>query len=113
MDKEIVPLKNETIPPTHSLPPPPLEKKHCQLKHALGTLTTDTTSKLNILGHDSHTLGMNSTQVSILKQSHKVRLTRLLQGQNGSRLKPQISLEILSNLTDETLEGGLADEQVG
>ncbi len=56
---------------------------------------------------------MNSTQVGILKQSHKIRLTRLLQRQNGSTLKPQISLEILCNLTNETLEGCLADQQVG
>ncbi|KAL7429121.1 hypothetical protein ACHAXM_001547 [Skeletonema potamos] len=56
---------------------------------------------------------MNSTQVGILKETNKVCLTRLLQGQNGSGLKPQIRLEILSNLTNETLEGCLADQKVG
>ena len=92
-------------------PLPPREETPTKL--ALGTLSTDTTSKLNILRHDSHTLRMNSAQVSILKQSNKIRLTRLLQRQNGSRLKPQISLEILRNLTYEALEGRLADQQVG
>ena len=56
---------------------------------------------------------MNSTQVGILKKTHKVRLTSLLKSQNGSGLKPQIRLEILSNLTNETLEGCLTDQKVG
>ncbi len=56
---------------------------------------------------------MNSTKIRILKQSHQISLTRLLQRQNSSRLKPQISLEILRNLPHQTLKGGLADQQVG
>ena len=78
----------------------------------LGTLTTDTTSKLDILWHNSHTLSMNSTQVGILKKTNKVRLTRLLQRQDGGRLETQIGLEILSNLTHKTLEGGLTDQKI-
>jgi hypothetical protein len=94
-------------------PPSPSRRNSSPGLIALGTLTTDTTSKLNILRHDRHTLGMNSTQVGILKKTHKVRLTRLLQRQNGSGLKPQIRLEILRNLTNETLEGCLTDQKVG
>ena len=33
----------------------------------LRALTTDTTGQLNILGHDSNTLGMDSAQVGIFK----------------------------------------------
>ena len=35
-----------------------------------------------------------------------------LQGSDGSALEAEVSLEILSNLTNETLEGELADEKL-
>ena len=36
-----------------------------------------------------------------------------LESTNGSGLEPQVSLEVLSDLPDEPLEGQLADEQLG
>ena len=36
-----------------------------------------------------------------------------LKSTNGSGLEPQVSLEVLSNLPDQPLEGQLADEQLG
>ena len=35
-----------------------------------------------------------------------------LQGSDGSALEAEVSLEVLSNLTNETLEGELADEKL-
>ena len=55
---------------------------------------------------------MDGTEVGILKESHKVGLTGLLKSHHSRALESQVSLEILSNLTDETLEGQLADEQL-
>ena len=106
------PCKERNNPTNPFSPPSPREETSNKLAD-LGTLTTDTTSQLNILRHNSHTLGMDSTKVSILKQSHQISLTRLLQRQNSRRLKPQISLEILRNLPHKTLKGCLADQQVG
>ena len=79
----------------------------------LRTLTTNTPGQLNILGHDRHTLGVDSTEIGILKESHQVGLGSFLQGQDGRSLEPQVGLEILGNLTDQTLKGKLADQQVG
>jgi histone H3 len=62
---------------------------------------------LDILGHDGHTLGVNGTQVGIFEKTNKVGLGRFLEGKNGSGLETEVSLEVLSNLTDKTLEGGL------
>ena len=78
----------------------------------LGTLTTNTTSQLNILWHNRHTLGVDSTKVSILKQTNEVGLRCLLKGKDGSRLETKVRLEVLCNLTDKTLEGCLADEKL-
>jgi histone H3 len=68
---------------------------------------------VNILGLDSNTLGVDGSQISVLKEGDKVSLRGLLEGTNSARLEPQISLEILGNLTDKTLEGELADQELG
>jgi hypothetical protein len=73
--------------------------------HCLGTLSTDTASQLNVLRHNGDTLGMNSAQVRVLEQADKVCLSSFLKGKNGRSLEAKIALEILSNLTNETLEG--------
>jgi len=55
---------------------------------------------------------MDGTQVGVLKQTNKVGLTGLLQGSDGGALEAEVSLEVLSDLTDQALEGQLADEQL-
>ena len=44
----------------------------------LGTFSTDTASELDILWHNGDTLGVDGTQVGVLKQSNEVSLTGLL-----------------------------------
>ena len=78
----------------------------------LSTLSTDTASQLDVFWHDSHTLGMNGTQVGVLKKTDKVSLTGFLEGHNSRALETQVGLEILGNLTDQALEGQLADEEL-
>ena len=78
----------------------------------LRALSTDTAGKLNILGHDGNTLGVNGTQVSVLKESNKVGLSGFLEGKNSGSLETEIGLEVLGNLTDKTLERKLADQKI-
>jgi hypothetical protein len=78
----------------------------------LRTLSTDTTGELNVLGHDGNTLGVDGTQVGVLEKSYKVGLSSLLKGKNSRSLETKIGLEVLSNLTNKTLERQLADEKV-
>ena len=79
----------------------------------LGAFAANTTRKLNILGHDGNTLGMNGAQVGVFKQSNKVCFGSLLKGKDGSTLETQVALEILGNFADETLERSLANEKIG
>jgi hypothetical protein len=46
------------------------------------------------------------------KETNEVSLGGLLESQHGGSLEAKITLEVLSNLTDKTLEGQLADQQV-
>ena len=78
----------------------------------LSTLSTDTAGQLDVLGHDGDTLGMDGTQVGILKQTDQVSLTGLLEGHDSRALEAEVSLEVLGNLTDQALEGQLADEEL-
>ena len=79
----------------------------------LSTLATDAASQLDVLGHDCHTLGMDSTQVGILKQTHQVGLGSFLECHDSRGLEAKVSLEILSNLTHQALERQLPDQQFG
>lgn len=78
----------------------------------LGTFSTDPAGQLDVLGHDGHTLGMDGAQVGVLKQTNQVSLRGLLEGHDSRGLEAKVSLEVLGNLTDETLEGQLPDEEL-
>ena len=82
-------------------------------KDSLGPLATDSAGQLDVLGHDGNSLGVDGAQVGILKQSHQVGLAGFLQSHHGGALEAQVSLEVLGDLTNETLEGELSDEELG
>ena len=56
------------------------------------------------LGLDGDTLGVDGSQVGVLEERDEVSLGGLLEGHDGRRLEAEVGLEVLSNLTDETLE---------
>ena len=78
----------------------------------LGTLPTDPSGKLDVLGHDGDTLGVDGAEVGVLEQPDQVGLAGLLQGHHGRALEPQVGLEVLGDLTDQPLEWELPDEQL-
>ena len=84
-----------------------------EAERCLGSLASDSAGKLDVLWHDGHPLSMNCCQVGVLKESHKISLSCLLEGQHSTGLEAQVSLEILGNLTYQPLERQLPDEQLG
>jgi histone H3 len=56
---------------------------------------------------------MDSTQVGIFEKTNKVGFRGFLKGGNGSGLETKIGLEVLSDFSDQTLEGQLSDQQFG
>ena len=69
--------------------------------------------ELDILGHDGNTLGVDGAKIGIFKEANEVSLRRLLKGKDGRSLETKVGLEVLGDLTDETLERELADQEVG
>jgi hypothetical protein len=55
---------------------------------------------------------VDGAEVGVLEERHEVGLNRLLEGADGRALEAEVALEVLSDLTDETLEGELADEEL-
>ena len=78
----------------------------------LGTLTTDAPGQLDVLGHDGDTLGVDGAQVGVLKETDEVSLAGLLESHDGGGLEPEVSLEVLGDLSHQALEGQLADEEL-
>jgi histone H3 len=82
-------------------------------KTNLRALTTEAAGELDVLGLDGDTLGVDSAEVGVLEEGDEVSLNGLLKSTDGGGLEAEVGLEILSNLTDETLEGELADQELG
>ena len=82
-------------------------------RERLGALTTDAAGKLDVLWHDGDTLGVDGTEVGVLEEANEVGLGCLLEGKDGRGLETKVSLEVLGDLADETLEWELADEELG
>ena len=56
---------------------------------------------------------MDGAEVGVLEEADEVSLGRLLEGEDGGGLEPEVGLEVLGDLADEALEGELADEELG
>merc|ERR1719492_580485 len=55
---------------------------------------------------------MDGAQVGIFKKSNQISLGCFLESHDSARLKPQVGLEILSNFTNKSLEGQLANQKL-
>jgi len=51
-------------------------------------------------------------KIRVFEQRDKVSLGSLLQRHDGRRLESEVGLEVLSDLTDESLEGQLPDQEL-
>ena len=79
----------------------------------LRALSADAAGELDVLGHDGDALGVDGAKVGVLEEANEVGLGGLLEGKDGRSLEAEVGLEVLGDLADETLEGKLADEEVG
>jgi len=93
-------------------PPPP---RACaqQSRRSSRSLAADSAGELEVLGHDGHSLGVDGAKVGVLEESDEVSLGGLLEGEDSGGLEAEVVLELRSDLTDESLEGELSDEELG
>jgi hypothetical protein len=112
----LIASRKKKISKPHIAFPEVLTKKHshpyCQVSRHLRALATEAAGQLDVLGLDSDTLGVDGAEVGVLEQGDEVGLNGLLESTDGGGLEAQVGLEVLGDLTDQTLEGELADEQL-
>jgi hypothetical protein len=84
-----------------------------EVGHSLRALATETAGELDVLALDGDTLGVDGAQVGVLEKRDEVGLNGLLESADGRALEAEVALEVLGDLTDETLEWELADEELG
>ena len=48
---------------------------------------------------------MDGTEIGVLEEGDEIGLNGLLKSTDGGRLEAEVRLEVLGNLSDETLEG--------
>ena len=56
---------------------------------------------------------MDGAQVGVLEQTNEIGFAGFLEGSDSGALEPQVGFEVLSNLSHQTLEGELSNEQLG
>lgn len=78
----------------------------------LRPLATEAAGEREILGLDGDTLGVDGGQVGVLEEGDEVSLGGLLESHDGGGLEAQVGLEVLSDLTNEPLEGELPDKEL-
>ena len=79
---------------------------------SLRSLASQSSGQLDVLLLDGDSLGVDGTQVGVLKQGDQVGLNGLLQSTNGRGLESQVGLEILGNLSHQSLERQLSDQEL-
>ena len=79
----------------------------------LSSFSSNSSSQLDILWHNGDPLSVDSAQVGVFKKTNQVGLTGLLKSSNSRALEAQIGLEVLGDLTNQTLERQLADKKLG
>ena len=78
-----------------------------------GALTTDSAGELHVLGHDGDSLGVDGAEVGVLEEADHVSLRGLLESEDGAGLETELVSVLRGDLTDESLEGELSDEELG
>lgn len=80
---------------------------------SLCAFASDPARQLDVLGHDGDAFRVNRAQVGVFEETDEVSFAGLLQSHNSGALETEIGLEVLCDLTNETLERKLADKQLG
>lgn len=80
---------------------------------SLVALTAKAAGKLDVLGLDGDTLGVDGAEVGVLEERDKVGLNGLLESTDSRGLEAKVTLEVLGDFANQALEGKLADQELG
>ena len=73
--------------------------------HDSGSFSSDSAGQLDVLRHYGDPFGVDSAKVGILKKPDQIRFSRFLKSKDCLTLEAQVTLVLLSDFSDESLEG--------
>ena len=76
------------------------------------SLSSDSSGELDILWHDGDSLGVDGAEVGVFEETNEVGLGGFLESEDGGGLESEVILELRGNLSDESLERKLSDEEL-
>ena len=79
----------------------------------LSTFSSDSSCQLDVFWHDGDPLCVDGAQVGVFEETDEVSFWGFLECSDGCALESQVGLEVLGDLSDQSLEGQLSDEQFG
>ena len=68
---------------------------------------------MEVLGHDGDSLGVDGAEVGVLEERDQICFGSLLKGEDCLALESHFLLEFGGDFADQSLEGQLADEEIG
>ena len=77
----------------------------------LSSFSTNAACELYVLWHNGYSFCMDGAQVCIFKETNEIGLGSFLKGHDSTGLESEICLKILSNFTNQTLEGQLSEQE--
>ncbi len=80
--------------------------------YCLESFTSDSSGELEISGHDGDSLGVDGAQVGVFEKTNQISFSSFLEGKDSRGLESQVSLVVMSDFSDESLEGKLSDEEI-
>merc|ERR1719218_555998 len=75
-----------------------------------GSVSSDSSGELHVLGHDGDSSGVDGTEVGVLEETNHVSLRGLLESENGGRLESEVVLVLGGDLSEGD---GAVSESVG
>ena len=66
---------------------------------------------MHVFWHDGDSLGVDGAKVGVFEKSDHVGFSGLLEGEDGGRLESKVSLEVVGDFSNESLERKLSDEE--
>jgi hypothetical protein len=76
------------------------------------SLSSNSSSQLEIFSHDSDSFSMDRTQVSIFKKTYEISFSRFLEGKYCWRLESEVTFELLGDLSHQSLEREFSEKEV-
>jgi len=70
-------------------------------------LSADAAGEINVLLHDSDSLGVNGTKISIFEEAGEIALSSFLKSEKSLGLEAQLTVDPVADASNETLERSL------